>query len=444
MKESIGMPEQKQPYLEHQLEAIIEKENNSRTFIFQRGKIKLNDSVELEMLKEIDPSIKKEIALTDDELNLKVEFPPAYLSFARLNNKDDQSRWMFAYQLVKKVQKHSLSRLHCIVCPENIVFDQSYTPYFLHYGVKESLPPYEKDEAVLFQELKATVAAAVDGKYTFEQYLKFYETLELSQFTANILAAAGIEELMDLILKNLHEIDEKEKKLVNIPIRRWKMTRYVAMGLLILLLPALIFTFYSLFFVQPKHAAFIDSQEHFLESEYSEVVNKLSGYKIEDMPNVVQYELARSYITNESLTEAQKEKVQKTITLQSDPQYFQYWILIGRGHAQNALEIARSLEDRDLILFGLLKYREEVKADEDLKSEEKQQKIKEIETEIEDYMKEQKAQQEEKDRQKEEEKKAEKLIKDQQDTEKSKETQTESGAQVQPGADQPVEPAASN
>ena len=78
--------------------------------------------------------------------------------------------------------------------------------------------------------------------------------------------------------------------------------------------------------------------------------------------------------------------VRNTITLESDPLYYQYWIHIGRGSAKEALDIARSIEDRDLIVFALLKYREEIKADERLSGDEKQQEIKEIQSEIDEYI----------------------------------------------------------
>lgn len=139
-----------------------------------------------------------------------------------------------------------------------------------------------------------------------------------------------------------------------------------------------------------------------MKSQYSEVVSELSNYDIDQMPRVVQYELAQSYIINEALTEDQKENVQNTITLQTDPLYYHYWIHIGRGDAKEALDISRDLEDRDLILFALLKYREVVKADDSLESDEKQQKIDEIQAEIDEYIEEQKAQEEEEQRLQEE------------------------------------------
>ena len=84
------------------------------------------------------------------------------------------------------------------------------------------------------------------------------------------------------------------------------------------------------------------------------------------MPYVVLYELAYSSVTNERLDEEQKKNVLSNITFQTDADYLMYWIYIDRGEAENAVDIARSMEDGELITYGLLKRREEVKADQKL------------------------------------------------------------------------------
>jgi len=385
------MSEKKQSYLEKQLEAVIKKEKNTIQIIFQREKIRLDDALEMEMLKYSDSSVKKEITLTEAELNLIIEIPSSYISFTQLKKKDEKSRWIFASQLIKKVENHSLNRLHVIVCPENIVVDESLTPYFLHYGVKESLPPYEQDEERLLQELRATVAEIVDKKYSFFQYLHLYQTLELSPIAAKILAASNINELQERIREHLTILEQRAKQEITVAKKKWNVTRYTALGLLVALVPALLFSLYTLVLAQPKQSAFINSQEYFLKNQYSEVINSLLDYEVEDMPNVVQYELAQSYIMvskDMELMDNQKDTLQRVITLQTDPQYYDYWIQIGRGNAKEALDIAYSLEDITVILYGLYQYNKEVKADDELKTEEKQQKLKEIQSEIDEYKRE--------------------------------------------------------
>ncbi|HEY4552631.1 MAG TPA: type VII secretion protein EssB [Bacillaceae bacterium] len=382
------MSEKETTYLEDQLGAVIKHESDSCTFIFQREKINLKDAAEMEMLKEIDPFIQKEIRLTDDELILTVQPPTNFEKFHKIKTKDRKSRWIFAHQLLETVKNHRLARLHLVVCPENIVFDQGLKPYFLHYGVKESIPPYEKDAEKLWLETKSAIAAAVDPKFKFAEYFKFHKTLELSGTAKDILGAENAEALSGFISRQIDEIEQEEKQIVHITRKKWNVTRYVSAGLAALLLPALVYAIYTLVFQNPKQEAYIKSQEYFLNKQYSEVVNVLSNYKMEGMPNIVLYELAQSYIINESLTEDQKEMVRNTVTLQSDPRYFQYWISVGRGFAEDAIDIARSLEDRDLIMYGLLKHEEQVKADNSLEGQEKQDKLKEIEREIQEYEKE--------------------------------------------------------
>ncbi|MFC0234697.1 type VII secretion protein EssB [Fictibacillus phosphorivorans] len=437
------MIEKNKTYLEQILESQISRDVDSITFAFQKEKIKLDDVIEGELLKELDTDIQRSIIVDENELKITILPHSNYRYFPELTNQNDRSKWMFAFQLTKKVKEHTLNRLHLVVCPENIVFDQSLSPAFLHYGVKESIPPYEAEHERVWKELKATIVFLVDGKHSFHDYLKLHETIELSTTAKEVLEVDDLNGLLLFIQKKLNDIDEKDKLMLNIPQKKWKITQYASLGLLICFIPAIIYTIYSLFFLQPRQEAFVSSNEHFLGKEYSEVVEVMSDYDVEDMPNVVQYQLASSYIINESLTEEQKENIQNTVSLQSEPLYFQYWIHIGRGNAKEALDIARSLEDKDLIMFALIKYREELKSDDKLSSEEKQQKIKEVQAEIDEYLEEQEAIKEEEERLKEEERKAEEEKQKEQEAMEQKAKEEAAAAEKQKPAS-PPKPANAN
>ena len=96
------------------------------------------------------------------------------MTFGKLRTLDERSRWMFASRILRSIMLHKSNRLHLIVCPENILIDESLTAYFLHYGVKESIPPYERNKERLWDETKAIIAAAIQPKYKFDQYIQFY------------------------------------------------------------------------------------------------------------------------------------------------------------------------------------------------------------------------------------------------------------------------------
>ncbi|MGG4112800.1 type VII secretion protein EssB [Bacillus subtilis] len=375
-------------YLENQLEAVAEKTDAGYTFTFQREKIKLLDGLEANVIKDINPFFHKEIDVTDDEVIITIQPPSSYKAFRFMKAKDKKSKWQFAYQLVQAVQQHNLSRLNVIVAPENIVFDKGLTPYFLHYGVKESIPPYERDEERVWQELKAAAALAVDGAFAFEDYLKFNETLTFSAEAKAILDAESYDDLLELIQTHIDELEAKAKTYIHIPRKKWNIQRYIGLGLIVLLVPALIYSMYALFFAQPKHQAIVGSNRAFLNKQYSEVISTLSKYDAESLPESVQYQLATSYVEVENLGSAKTKNIENNlVTLQSDPQHFLYWIDYGRGEYKEAISIGRKLEYNDYIYFALAKYKQQLLS-EDTNDEDIQKELDSVNSELEKAQKE--------------------------------------------------------
>ncbi|MFS0875607.1 type VII secretion protein EssB [Solibacillus isronensis] len=381
------MTDKKTSFLEKQLEATLNFEQDQIAFTFQREKIKLSNELEIALLQENNPFIEKNITLTEDELILTYKKEPSFMTFGKLRTLDERSRWMFASRILRSIMLHKSNRLHLIVCPENILIDESLTAYFLHYGVKESIPPYERNKERLWDETKAIIAAAVQPKYKFDQYIQFSKSIELSPVAAKIMEAEDEQELLTIIQNQLQLLEKEEKKYTKIAKTKWNWVRYSLIGLLLVLLPLGIYTGYAALVVQPQQEAYVAVQAPYIQGNYSEIIDQLAQYDVEKMPNVIQYELSLAYIVNETLTEEQKENVLKTITLQTDPDYFKYWIYIGRGQAEEALTLARQLEDLDLIMLALLHSEESIKADRELESDEREQQLDKIQKEIDEVTK---------------------------------------------------------
>ncbi|MPQ24289.1 type VII secretion protein EssB [Bacillus paralicheniformis] len=383
------MAEKKKTYLEDQLEAVMTKEDGAYIFRFQREKINLVNGLEANVIKEVDPSFNKETVMTDDEVQILIQPPSEYKEFRYIKGKNKKSKWLFAYQLVKAVEEHSIKRLHLIAAPENIVFDKGLTPKFLHYGVKESIPPYEHDEERLFNEVKAAAALAVDGQFTFEEYLKYSETIKFSDQVKDIITSGTYGDLKAVIQKRIDELDAEEKTLVHLPKKKWKIQRYIGLGLILCLIPAVLFSFYSLFFAQPKQQAFIESNRYFLNKQYSKVISTLDKYDAGEMPDSVQYQLAYSYVLVESaLKELDwQEDALKSLTLQVDPNNFLYWIQIGRGDNKGALETGRKLENDLQIIYSITKYMSEIKADDKMSSDEREKLLEPLQKEFDELYK---------------------------------------------------------
>ncbi|UTR16189.1 type VII secretion protein EssB [Salipaludibacillus sp. LMS25] len=379
------MSEKNVTYLEKQIEAVMKEEKGQITVTFQRAKLKLNDEEEVHLLGAMNPEFDREFKLTEDQLIITIKKPEHYVAFSTIHKKSNQAKWQFAFNVIQAIRHHAVDRLKLIVSPENVLFDHGLNPHFLHYGVKESLPPYEDDGNRLWLETKAIVATIIDDKYDFNNYLSHYETLQLNAEAKKVMNAESYDDLFQIIGENLKKDEAYEKTVLHVPRKKWKLQRYIQIALAIILVPAIIYTIFAAFFKIPQTEAYVSSSRSFLEQEYSEVINKLSNYDHEGMPYVVQYQLASAYVVNESLTEVQRQNIQNTLTLQSDRNYFNYWIDIGRGNYQEAIDTARRLEDRDLIIYGLLKQREEVKSDQSLSGEERQERLSSIQSEIDEY-----------------------------------------------------------
>ncbi|MFJ8064667.1 type VII secretion protein EssB [Psychrobacillus sp. NPDC096426] len=374
-------------YLKNRIGAEINEEENKTTFVFQKERVGFKRTEEIIFLKEVSPKIAKDIAITDDELIIQATIPTSFKRFSDMHLEDEKWRWMFAYQLVEKVYAHPYPRLNLIVCPENIVYSRGMEPVFLYYGVMGSLPPFETNTEQVWLETKAVVAAAIDASFTFEEYLKYSEILELKEIGAKLMSMKDRESFLEFIGQQLAQLDIKEQSNIKLPRKKWTITKWLSLALGVLIIPAIIFTIIYFVHEKPKNEAYTLSHEYFLGQNYSQVVTQLSPYRVQSMPYVVLYELAYASVTNERLDEEQKKNVLSNITLQTDADYLMFWIYINRGEAENAVDLARSMEDGELITYGLLKRREEVKADRKLSGEEMQTILDEIDREVAEYKK---------------------------------------------------------
>ncbi|HLS34973.1 MAG TPA: type VII secretion protein EssB [Bacillota bacterium] len=404
------MPDEQTPYFTRRTEGYIERQENTIITTFQKPKIKLRDEIEIDLVKTVDPNLNKKITSKEDKIIIQTEIPKGYHLLPNIHNESTIARWQLSYNLLKLVENHSISRLHIVMCPCNILYGTGLIPHVIHYGVTESIPPYEKEKEILWLELKSVIAYIVDKTFEFDTYLDHFETIDLSEEASRIMYAENFAELSSFIQKKIEKESLQEKTLQKVPKRKWKINRFSLYSLIGLVIPAIIYIIFISFFKLPEQEAYVSSSQAFLQDKYSSVIDELDGYSPEKMPYVVKYQLAKAYVQNEALTEEQKQNIQNVISLQADERYFLYWIYVGRGEFAEAIDIAKRFEDRDLILFALYKERQAVQSDTNLKGEERDQKLKDIDVEIKEYESEIEAEErEEEQRSKEEEREREQL-----------------------------------
>ncbi|WP_078392474.1 type VII secretion protein EssB [Shouchella patagoniensis] len=380
--------EQKAFYLEQKTGAEFTKDSGSDTYklTFQTAEVKLSDSLEIEFLKEKDKLIDRVIEEKEDELIISATPKMRMVPFSQFRRKSQFAKLTIAHSLISLVKQHQTKRLNLIVCPENLLVNDSLLVSFIYYGVKESLPPYERNEDKVFLELQTTLAVLLDGEHRFSEYMNFTDTMKLSPLAKDLMESETLDGLLEKIELWIKAEEEKDSQSYALPKKKWTIYKTSFFVILFLLVPTCVYIVYALFFLQPRYEAFISSNEAFLNTNSSQVISELEPYNPEQMPRVVNYQLAQSYVANENLNMEQAANVQNTLTLQSAEPYFYYWIAIGRGDNEEANDIAKNLQDDHLIVYANLKWREEVREDTDLSSEDRDALLSEIERVIDDYM----------------------------------------------------------
>ena len=124
--------EKNKSYLEQELDMMITYTDDMIEFTFQRAKVKLTDDLEIQMLKNMNPELSPAFELTEDQLTIGFHPPVSYSRFDDIHKKSVRSKWQLAYNIIQRIQSHSLERLKLIVSPDNILFDQGLVPHFLH------------------------------------------------------------------------------------------------------------------------------------------------------------------------------------------------------------------------------------------------------------------------------------------------------------------------
>lgn len=381
------MANRTQTYMEELLDAVVRHEDHQSSFVFQTERIGLKNEAEIAFLGSADPVIRKTIEVNEDELVITAAFPERFRRFTSIHKEDDKTRWIFAGRLAEKAGLAGVGRIQPVISPENIVFGSGMEPHFLHWGVTDSLPPVERDLGRIWLETRAAAAAAVDSSRPFEDYLKHHETLDLNPRTQAIMRAENTDELLAHIDRVIRSIDLQEQMNVRLPRKKWKLAKIFGITAAILLIPSIALAGYTFAYEKPKTEAITEAHESYMTMKYSDTVTLLSKYDVDSLPYVTLYELADSYVINERLTEEQKDNIRSNITLKTDEDYLKYWIYIGRDEGEKAVDLARAMEDPVLLAYALAVRQEEIRSEDGLSGEEKQEKIGEIDSELEEIRK---------------------------------------------------------
>lgn len=328
---------------------------------------------------------------------------------------------------ISRFKTYLHKRVTFFMHPDNIVFDDNFMPYIVHRGIRDIVPPKPLSDEQFLTQYKCFIIALFSKKYTYEElYNGLLESQQETAFEQNIARIDNYDELIQFLDKSFEKeqkITEKNMELV--PKKRFKLFKYLSYSFIgatvVLLIPLL----YLLFMKVPYQNTLLAANASFIADKHDEVIEHLQDEEVESLPIASKYELASSYIKGERLSDKQKESIMKNVSLKSDEKYLLYWIYNGKGNFDKSLDIARQLDDPQLIMYGLIQKIESIKNNTELSGKERDSQLKTYEQQLEEY-----------------ERKYSEVTKEmEEETEQSTEETTATQEEVAPSADATTPPA---
>ena len=244
----------------------------------------------------------------------------------------------------------------------------------VHFGLQGILAPNAFDEAVFMQSLHAMVLQIFRPKLAFDQLFAGSQALR-DKFSTAVQQTSTPEELFDLIDAQLKaEQTEIAATKVRVSKRRYSWYRVVGVAGIVVGLVAGVFAWRAETEKQLQTAV-VAAQASFISNNYAGAMADLEHYPAAALPPSAKYVLAVSSINLDDLTATQKEAILNNVSQKSDDVTLNYWIAIGRGEFEQALDYAQNLGDDQLTLLAYTDLYQATKLDSKMPGEKKQERL---------------------------------------------------------------------
>lgn len=237
-----------------------------------------------------------------------------------------------------------------VIHPDN-VYLRGELLRVVHCGLQGMLAPMAFDEALFLTSLQAMVLQIIHPKLAFEQICDGAKGLR-DQFSTSVWQATTTDELFAFISAQLKaEQVEVAATKVSVSKRRYVWYRVLGVAGVTAGLAAGVLAWQAES-QNRLQSAVVAAQARFLASDFAGALGALDDYSAASLPASAKYVLAVSSINLDDLTATQKQAILNNVSEKSDDVTLNYWIAIGRGEFDQALDFAQNLGDDQLTLLA--------------------------------------------------------------------------------------------
>lgn len=366
----------------------FEKNKENWQLRLKRSDIATQDMLQLKVLELKHPLFLSQTMESDDDtIVFTYQIDPDSYTMAEVQTWSEAEKLRVALNVLALSEALKLP-LTFLLHPENLFITKDACVQIAYRGVPGLMMPLEMTEEDFLRQAKCLIVTLFVETDYMELYNGSLEVVKLPAFLEEVRQMENVSDLEELIRKTYRDRrDEERLRQTTVPKSQLKWfklgTIWFGAATFLLLIPLI----YLVFIQYPFKEKMLDADTAFIKVDYAGVIRKLEKVELNDLPYTQKYELAYSYARSLSheFSKEQENVIFNNLTLKSEELYLDYWIEIGRGHGDEAIDIAKRLDDMDLILYALIEKQEQVREDKELSGEKREEKLSELESEYKKY-----------------------------------------------------------
>jgi type VII secretion protein EssB len=269
--------------------------------------------------------------------------------------------------------------------PENI-FLISNSMVIAHRGMAGIVSPTELNFTSFFRLYKALVVYVLSPKYDYEKLVSG-ETTVRTGFLKKVMDTKNVSEI-EAIIDEQHNLLLRQKETHQKLVKKsqFNLFRILSITFGVTLLLTGIWLGILLDNTIPRYERITEAHAAYMVNNFSEAVAIMHEDEPQTLPSSVQYMLASSYVNLEILTNDQRNAILNNLSPSSSQQELTYWIFVGRGRFEEALDMAYVMGDIQLRLHTYTLLYDKVYADMNMPGDAKQQYLAQYRQEIENLV----------------------------------------------------------
>ncbi|AJC97011.1 type VII secretion protein EssB [Staphylococcus hyicus] len=291
---------------------------------------------------------------------------------------------------IAKLEELQHTRYTYVLEPKELHFTKNGLPLLKTRGIRNVIEPLPYTEKEFLTRYKALIIEAFNDKVQFESLVE--GNLDLykgTPFDQQIIQASNLQDLKAVLQRHYNQQEENYKHhYAYVQKKRYALYKWASIGTAILSAILLVCLAYLYFFVM-KHDAQVDAgYKSFIKEYYTQVLNDYENVDAKRLDKEALFAYAKSYVeTNkQGLEKEKKNNVLNHITPSANKDYLLYWVVLGQGDIDEALNISTYLEDNDLTKLALINKLNDIKNNPKLSSEKRSEQTKKYNDRLQDIL----------------------------------------------------------